>query len=167
METLQDESGRAGYGNGCDHGRRGCFPFKIDPGLRLSQQPTAEKTQSTTAKEHQGDRYCLFIDKHTLGQKRMNRFQKVVNIKAAPSDDLDFPKGSQTKGIISIHEWHSSLDEGEAAHGLERKPFDSQHFSIAQRIRSGLLTFLELSSEHGLKLDVNRRKGVTQRGTQG
>src|ERR1700685_3152930 len=35
-EILQNESGSAGYCNGCDHGRRGCFQLKSDPGLTSS-----------------------------------------------------------------------------------------------------------------------------------
>jgi hypothetical protein len=92
IEIPQNEAGCAGYGNGCDEGRRGCFQFKSDPRLRLSQQPTAKRAQGTTSQEHQDDRHRLFIDKHTLSQERMNGFQKVVEIKARPSDDLDLPE---------------------------------------------------------------------------
>jgi hypothetical protein len=111
MENLQNEAGCAGYGNGRDHGRYGCFQFKSDPGLRLLQLPTAKRAQGTTSQEHEDDRHCLFIDMNALGQELMNGFQKVEKIKAAPSDNLDFPKGSQIQGIISIHEWHSSPAE--------------------------------------------------------
>ena len=79
-----------------------------------------------------------------LSQERMNLFEKIVNIKAAPSDDLDFPKRSQIQGIISIHECNFSSDEGEGFRGLERKTFDSPHFSIAALITSGLSTSLSL-----------------------
>jgi hypothetical protein len=94
IEILQNEPGSAGYGNGCDHGRRGCVQLKSDPGLRFSQQPTAKRVKGTTSQEHQDDGHRLFIDKHTLSQKRMNRFEQVVKIKAAPSSDLDLPEGS-------------------------------------------------------------------------
>src|SRR5580693_512151 len=49
IEILQNEASCAGYGNGCDEGRRGCFQFKSDPRLRLSQQPTAKRAQGTTS----------------------------------------------------------------------------------------------------------------------
>jgi hypothetical protein len=68
----------------------------------------------------------------------MNRFQQVVEIKAAPSDDLDFPKGSQIQGIILIHEWHFSSGQGAAFHGSARNTFGSSHLSIAQRIWCGI-----------------------------
>jgi hypothetical protein len=104
IEIPQNEPGSAGNGNRCDHGRRGRVQLKSDPGLRLSQQPTAKRVQGTASQEHQDDRHRLFIDKHTLSQKRVNRFQKIVEIKAAPSNDLDLPEGSYMQGIISIHE---------------------------------------------------------------
>ena len=50
------------------------------------------------------NRHGLFIDKHPLSQKRMNRFQKVEKIKAAPSDDLGFPEGPQIQNILSFHD---------------------------------------------------------------
>jgi hypothetical protein len=99
----QDETGREGDGNGCDHGRRGCFQLKSDPRGRLSQQPTAKRAQGATSKKHEDDRDCLFIDVHTLSQKRMNRFEKIEKIEAAPSDDLDLPKGPQIQESLSIH----------------------------------------------------------------
>ena len=108
----------------------------------MSQQPTANGAQGTTAQEHEDDRHCFFIDMNTLGQKSMDGFQKVEKIKAAPSDDLDFPKRSQIQGAILIHEWNFSSAEGEAFHGPERKTFDSSHLSIVQRIRSGFLISL-------------------------
>jgi hypothetical protein len=83
----------------------------------------------------------------------MNRFQKVVKVKTAPSDDLDFPKGPQIQGIFSIHEGHFSSDEGQAFHGLQRRTFDSPHFSITKWIRSVLSVFIELGYEHGFELD--------------
>jgi hypothetical protein len=92
MENLQNEAGCAGYGNGRDHGRYGCFQFKSDPGLRSLQLPTAKRAQGTTSQEHEDDRHCLFIDMNALGHELMNGFQKVEKIKAAPSDNLDFPK---------------------------------------------------------------------------
>jgi hypothetical protein len=55
-----------------------------------------------------------------------------------------------------------SLLEEAAFRGLARKAFGSSHLSIAQRIRSGLSAFLELSSEDGSKMDVNRCCGVAQ-----
>ena len=103
MDILQNEAGCAGYGNGCDHGRRGCFQFKSDPGPRLSQQPTAKRAQDKTSQEHEEDRHRLFIEERTLSQKRMNGFQKVEKIKAAPSNDLDLPEGPQIQDILSIH----------------------------------------------------------------
>jgi hypothetical protein len=103
IKILQNEAGCAGYGNGCDHGRRGCFQFKSDPGLRLPQQPTAKRAQGKTSQEHQDNRHRLFIEEHTLSQKRMNGFQKVEKIKAAPSNDLDLPEGPQIQDILSIH----------------------------------------------------------------
>ena len=99
IEILQNQAGSASYGNGCDQGRRGRFQFKIDPGLRVSQQPAAKRAQGTTSQEHQDDRHRLFIDEHALGQERMNGFQKVVKIKAAPSNDLDLPVGPQIQDI--------------------------------------------------------------------
>jgi hypothetical protein len=104
MDILQNEAGCAGYGDGCDHGRRGCFPFKSDPGPRLSQQPTAKRAQEKTSQEHEEDRHRLFIEGHTLSQERMNGFQKMEKIKAAPSNDLDLPEGPQVQDILSIHE---------------------------------------------------------------
>ena len=98
IEILQNEPGCAGYGNGCDHGRRGCFQFKSDPGLRLSQQPTAKRAQGKTSQEHEDDRHRLFIDRLTLSQEIMNGFQKVEKIKAAPSNDLDLPEGPSNSG---------------------------------------------------------------------
>jgi hypothetical protein len=95
----------------------------------------------------------------------VNRFQKVVNVKATPSDDLDLPKRSQMQGAISIHELHSSSGDEEAFHGPARKTFNSSHLSIVQQIRSGLSTFIQLRSECSSRLDVNRHFGVTQRGT--
>jgi hypothetical protein len=94
IEILQNEPGSAGYWNGCDHGRCGRVQLKSGPGLRLSQQPTAKRAKGTTPHEHQEDGHRLFIDKHALRQKRMNRFEQIVKIKAAPSSDLDLPEGS-------------------------------------------------------------------------
>jgi hypothetical protein len=82
--------------------------------------------------------HCLFIDRHTLCSKSMNRCQQVVEIKATPSDDLDFPKGSQIQGIILIHEWHISSGQVTALHGPARNTFGSSHLSIARRIWSGI-----------------------------
>jgi hypothetical protein len=70
----------------------------------LSQQPTAKRAQGTTSQEHQDDRHRLFIDMHTLSQEIMNGFQKVEEIKAAPSNDLYLPEGPQIQEILSIHE---------------------------------------------------------------
>jgi hypothetical protein len=103
IEIPQDEAGRAGYGNGCDHGRSGCFRFKSDPRLRSLQQPTAKRAQGATSQEHADDRHRLFSNKLTLSQERMNGFQKVEKIKAAPSNDLDLPEGPQIQDILSIH----------------------------------------------------------------
>src|SRR5579862_5878631 len=103
IEILQNEAGCAGYRNGCDHGRRGCFQFKSDPGPRLSQQPTARRAQSKTSQEHEEDRHRLFTEKHTLSKERMNHFQKVEKIIAAPSNDLDLPEGLQVQDILPIH----------------------------------------------------------------
>ena len=140
MEIPQNEAGSAGYGNGCDHGRRDCFQLKSGPGLRLSQQPMAKRAQGATPHEHQGDRHGFFIDRHTLSQKPMNRFQKVVKIKATPANDLDLPEGSQMQGIISIHEEHFSLSDESAFHGLAHDTLGSSHLSIDQRISSRLST---------------------------
>jgi hypothetical protein len=67
----------------------------------------------------------------------MNRFQQVVELKA-PSDDLDFPKGSQIQGAIVILEWHFSSSQVAALHGPARNTFGSSHLSIARRIWSGI-----------------------------
>ncbi|HTW81017.1 MAG TPA: hypothetical protein VME23_15830 [Terracidiphilus sp.] len=142
MGKPQDQAGRAACGNGCEHGRRGCFQFKSDPGLRLSQQPAANRAKGKTCQEHQDDRHRLYIDRHTLSQEIMNGFQKVEKIKASPSNDLDLPEGPQIQDILSIHKWHSSLGNEAAFHGLARKTFDSSHLSIARRIRSGISTSL-------------------------
>jgi hypothetical protein len=80
------------------------FNSKAIQDWRLSQQSTAKRAQGTTSLEHQDDRHRLFIDKHTLSQKRMNRFQKVVKVKAALSNDLDLPEGPQIQDILSFHE---------------------------------------------------------------
>jgi hypothetical protein len=104
IEILQNEAGCAGYGNGYDHGRRGCFQFKRDPGPRLSQQPTAKRAQKKTSHEHEEDRHRLFTEEHTLRKERMYGFQKVEKIVAAPSNDLDLPERPQVQDILPIHE---------------------------------------------------------------
>jgi hypothetical protein len=103
IENPQNKAGCAGYGNGCNHGRRGCFQFKIDPRMRMPQQPTAIRAQGTTSQEHADNRHRLFTDIHTLSQEVMNGFQKVEKIEAAPSNDLDLPEGPQIQDILSIH----------------------------------------------------------------
>jgi hypothetical protein len=70
----------------------------------LSQQPTAKRAQDKTSQEHEEDRHRLFNEGHTLSQERMNGFQKMEKIKAAPSNDLDLPEGPQVQDILSIHE---------------------------------------------------------------
>jgi hypothetical protein len=72
IEILQNETRSASYGNGWDHGRRGRFQLKSDPGLRWSQHATAERAQGATSQEHQDDRHRLFIDERTISQKCMN-----------------------------------------------------------------------------------------------
>ncbi|WP_221273200.1 hypothetical protein [Tunturiibacter gelidoferens] len=69
----------------------------------MSQQPTAKRAQDKTSQEHEEDRHRLLPEEHTLSQKRMNGFQKVEEIKAAPSNDLDLPEGPQVQDILSIH----------------------------------------------------------------
>jgi hypothetical protein len=70
----------------------------------LSQQPTAKRAQCKTSQEHEEDRHRLFNEEHTLSQERMNGFQKVEEIKAAPSNDLNLPEGPQVQDILPIHE---------------------------------------------------------------
>jgi hypothetical protein len=43
--------------------------------------------------------------------------------------------------------------EGEAFNGLQRRTFDSPHFSITEWIRSVFQTFIELGSAHGFEFD--------------
>ena len=136
VENLQNEAGRAGYGNGYDHRRRGRSQFKSDPGMRLSQQPTAKRAKGKTSQEHQDDRDRLFNDKHTLGQELMNGFQKVEKKIADPSTDLDLPKRPQIQEIPSIHELHFISRRAAAFCGLAHKSFSSSHFQIVQPIRS-------------------------------
>ena len=115
-----------------------------------------KRALGTTSQEHQGDRYCLFIDKHTLSQEMMNGFQKVEKIKAAPSNDLDLPERPKTHDAIPFHDWDFRLADESAFRGLAHKTLGSSHPSCGQRIRSGLSIFIELTSEHSSKFDVNR-----------
>jgi hypothetical protein len=142
IEILQNEAGCAGYGNGCDHGRRGCFQLKSNPGARLSQQPTAKRAQGKTSQEHEEDRHGLFTEEHTPSQERMNGFQKVEKIIAAPSNDLDLPERPRVQDILPVHEQHFSLLCESAIHGLAHETVGSSHFPIVRRIRSGFLTSL-------------------------
>jgi hypothetical protein len=73
-----------------------------DRDCRSSQRQ--KRAQGKTSQEHEKDRHPLFIEEHTLGQERMNGFQKMEKIKAAPSNDLDLPGGPQIQNILSIHE---------------------------------------------------------------
>jgi hypothetical protein len=68
----------------------------------------------------------------------MNGLQKVEEIEAAPSNDLDLPERPQVQDILSIHELHFSVSGVSAFHGLTHKTLGSSHFSIAQQIRPGL-----------------------------
>jgi hypothetical protein len=104
IEILQNEAGCEGYGNGYDHGRRGCFQFKSDPGPRLLQLPTAKRAKNKTSQEHEEDRYRLVAEEHTLRPERMNGFQKVEKVIAAPPNDLDLPERPQVQDTLSIHE---------------------------------------------------------------
>jgi hypothetical protein len=70
----------------------------------------------------------------------MNGFEKVEKIKAAPPNDLDLPEGPQIQDILSIHELHFSLRGELELHGLAHETLGLSHFSIAQRIRSGIST---------------------------
>jgi hypothetical protein len=70
----------------------------------LSQQPAANGAQGKTSQEHKRYRHELSIDRHTVGQEIMNRFQEVEQIKAAPPNDLDLPEGPQIQDVPSIHE---------------------------------------------------------------
>lgn len=79
-----------------------------------------------------------FIDIYTLGQKLMNGFQKVEKIKAASSNDLNFPEGPQIQNFLSLHNSNSSLDDASAFRGLAHKTLGSSHRSFDQRIRPGL-----------------------------
>jgi hypothetical protein len=63
------------------------------------------------------------------------RVNKAEEIRAAPSDDLDFPRGSRTQGTKSIHESYLRSAEVGTFHDPERKTLDSPHFSIVQRHR--------------------------------
>jgi hypothetical protein len=81
----------------------------------------------------------------------MNGFQKGEKIKAAPSDDLDLPEGPEIQDTLSFHDCHSSLGDESALHGLAHQTLGSSHCSLDQWIRSGLSTFIELSSENDSK----------------
>jgi hypothetical protein len=101
-----------------------------------------KRAQNKTSQEHEEDGQRLFTEERTLSQERMNGFQKVEKIIAAPSKDLDLPERPQIQGILAIHEQHFSLRCESAVHGLARETLGSSHFSNAQQIWPGLSTLL-------------------------